>query len=241
LRTVKQVSNYATGKVQDVKKRMTWLGTRGAVLLAVGIPSALLLGLLDAAAGGLVVLVLVLPGLVLVVLAASHWNDYSNRVKGIRGEELVAQELAGLSDEFMLLNDVMLDGGHGNIDHVVLGPTGVFVIETKNYTGKFVCYGDNWFFQGYRRKYPRPSISMQARNNAIALGNLLHSSGFTVRVTPIIVFTNGYVQYWLHHPTIWVLRSGEVCGYLLAQRPSFQMSPAYLDKIAERIQASSGA
>ena len=99
-------------------------------------------------------------------------------------------ELSGLSDEYLLLNDVMLPGARGNIDHVLVGPTGVFVFETKNYSGKYVCYGDRWFLQGRRQKYDVKSVSVQAKNNADTLGELLHTSGFTVQVNPVIVFTH---------------------------------------------------
>jgi Nuclease-related domain len=38
-----------------------------------------------------------------------------------------------LASFYFLLNDVVLPGHPGNIDHVVIGPCGVVVIETKNH------------------------------------------------------------------------------------------------------------
>jgi hypothetical protein len=40
-----------------------------------------------------------------------------------------------LSDDYYLLNDLYLRDGGGDIDHIVLGPNGVFVLETKNWSG----------------------------------------------------------------------------------------------------------
>ncbi|MGZ8600347.1 MAG: nuclease-related domain-containing protein [Actinomycetota bacterium] len=55
---------------------------------------------------------------------------------GIRGEERVAQVLAPLEAEgYRVLHD--LDIGRGNADHVVVGPSGVYVIETKDRGGRF--------------------------------------------------------------------------------------------------------
>jgi hypothetical protein len=119
-------------------------------------------------------------------------------------------------------------------------PTGVFVVETKNYSGKCVCHGDRWFFQGRRQKYDVSSVSVQARNNARVLANLLHSSGFTVEVNPIIVFAHPSVQL-LHSPTVPILRSGYICNFVLTQRPSFQLTSAYSYKAAERILMSNRA
>ena len=51
---------------------------------------------------------------------------------GWQGEKQVAKLLARtLSDNYYLLNDLYLRDGGGDIDHVVLGPNGVFVLETK--------------------------------------------------------------------------------------------------------------
>jgi hypothetical protein len=131
----------------------------------------------------------------------------------------------------------MLPGGKGNIDHILIGPTGVFVLETKNYSGKYVCYGDRWFFQGVREKYDVNSVSLQAKNNAAVLSGLFHSSGFTVEVNPIVVFTHPSVQLWLHHPTVPVLEVSTICNYVLNQRPRFQLTGPYAQKIAENVLA----
>jgi hypothetical protein len=57
----------------------------------------------------------------------------NNMRKGGAGERTVESILAELPDEFCVLNDVAV--GWGNLDHIVVGPTGVFVIETKNWRG----------------------------------------------------------------------------------------------------------
>jgi hypothetical protein len=53
--------------------------------------------------------------------------------KGAVGEKSVAHTLSKLPDEFRVVND--LPTPTGNLDHVVIGPTGVFVVETKNWRG----------------------------------------------------------------------------------------------------------
>ena len=52
---------------------------------------------------------------------------------GALGECEVAAELDRLSDKFTVFNNV--NTTRGNLDHVVVGPTGLFVLETKNWTG----------------------------------------------------------------------------------------------------------
>lgn len=90
-------------------------------------------------------------GFVLVILAVGLFATVTIcpvRVvaffKGARGEELVAAKLSGLSSDYHVLHG--LDGGggllmarRGDIDHVVVGPTGLFVIETKCWQGRVTC------------------------------------------------------------------------------------------------------
>lgn len=75
--------------------------------------------------------------LVLISLLFAWFN--SPRQKGLRGEKLVKRVLAdGLGDGYILLNDVYLPrkgDGTSQIDHIVVSQYGIFVIETKNYSG----------------------------------------------------------------------------------------------------------
>ena len=235
MKLVKPASNFALGKIQTAYRKLRFWGLRGGLLLLLAAPTGLGIGLVDSGTGFAVGVVLAGSGFMLVMIGVGYWLDAGNIRKGLEGERSVALELSGLSDEYLLLNDVMLPGARGNIDHVLVGPTGVFVFETKNYSGKYVCYGDRWFLQGRRQKYDVKSVSVQAKNNADTLGELLHTSGFTVQVNPVIVFTHPAVQLWLHHPTVPVLKNGTVRNFVLNQKPGFQITSAYAEKIANKI------
>ena len=67
----------------------------------------------------------------------------AQRVVGLSGERHVAQVLAReLSDEYVLINGLKLPRGAGDIDHLVVGPTGMFLLETKTMAGRIVCEPD---------------------------------------------------------------------------------------------------
>ena len=53
--------------------------------------------------------------------------------KGAVGECLVADLLGALSDDYAVINGVTTKSG--DLDHIVVGPDGVFAIETKNWRG----------------------------------------------------------------------------------------------------------
>jgi len=65
------------------------------------------------------------------------WGDrrLGNFLKGAKGEEWVAHELAFLNSEYAVFNGLRLSGGKQNFDHIVMGPAGLFVVETKNWKG----------------------------------------------------------------------------------------------------------
>ena len=78
---------------------------------------------------------LVLAVIVLLFFA----KIWGNQFLGKSGEHWAAQELGKLpSGEYHVLNDLVLEDSHGlhQIDHVVVSPYGIYMVETKNYTGQ---------------------------------------------------------------------------------------------------------
>jgi hypothetical protein len=56
--------------------------------------------------------------------------------QGAVGEELMAARLAELEGSFRVLHDRRIPGTRANIDHIAVGPSGVWVIDAKRYRGK---------------------------------------------------------------------------------------------------------
>ena len=72
-------------------------------------------------------------------------QNYRTWGKGAGAERAVGNSLEKLGQDYKLIHD--FDMGHGNVDHLCIGPTGVFVIETKaakgviSYPGKLLIDG----------------------------------------------------------------------------------------------------
>ena len=63
--------------------------------------------------------------------------------RGAEGEKVIAGVLeTELSDKYHVFNDVCFPGRTSNIDHIVVGPSGVFVLNTKNWRGTVAWDGD---------------------------------------------------------------------------------------------------
>ncbi|MBV9010145.1 MAG: NERD domain-containing protein [Verrucomicrobia bacterium] len=66
-------------------------------------------------------------------------RERMNWRRGAVGEQVVSDTLACLPENYFVLNDVKTSCG--NLDHVVIGPTGLFAIETKNWRGVVAADG----------------------------------------------------------------------------------------------------
>jgi hypothetical protein len=57
--------------------------------------------------------------------------------RGASGERRTARLLRHLErDGYVSLHDLAVPGSNANIDHLVIGPTGVFVVDSKQYSGR---------------------------------------------------------------------------------------------------------
>ena len=76
--------------------------------------------------------------LVCIVIIISVQNELTIKGQGLVGEDAAAGVLAeGLNDSYTIIQNVVvtLEGKSSEIDLVVLGPNGIFVVETKNRNG----------------------------------------------------------------------------------------------------------
>jgi hypothetical protein len=115
---------------------------------------------------------------------------------GARGEELFAEALESVPG-LIVLHDRRVPGTRGNIDHIVVAPAGVFVVDAKNYDGIIEVrdYG-GWFRTDVRLTVGRRNKSHLARNmswQVEALGLALDSAGVgqLVPLTPVLCFVDG--------------------------------------------------
>ena len=92
----------------------------------------------------LIIVVVVLVLILSLVLKSSKKPAYHNNTldRGKAGENNVSFILRSLPPEYHVINDVIIpdqgatdDRYTTQIDHVVVSPYGIFVIETKNYSG----------------------------------------------------------------------------------------------------------
>jgi hypothetical protein len=73
---------------------------------------------------------------------------------GSNGESLLGKQLNGLRDDgIAVLHDRRIPGSRANIDHIAISPSGVFVVDAKNYTGRVRLVDRGGFFAHDYRLY----------------------------------------------------------------------------------------
>ena len=117
--------------------------------------------------------------------------------RGSIGEQKLAAALAGLPD-MTALHDRRVPGTNGNIDHIVIAPAGVFVVDAKRYEGLIrIRYRGGLFSRDDRLYVGSRDCSALAENmgwQISAVKNVLVSAGAdlsSVPVTPVLCFVDG--------------------------------------------------
>jgi hypothetical protein len=173
-------------------------------------------------------------------LAAFYYFLHKYRIYdgGWVGEKQVIKLLdSKLSDDYTLLNDLYLRGGEGDIDHVVFGPNGIFVLETKNWNGNITCNGDLWQRTG--KQNFKGSPSRQVKRNAYTIKHILDSSEIlgtvVIYVEGIVVFTNRHATLHLNNPTVAIVTLPQLPNQITTIRNPSKYSQQQLEAIGKEI------
>jgi hypothetical protein len=107
--------------------------------------------------------------------------------RGAHGEQQTARILDRLGrDGYQILHDVAMPGSSANADHLVIGPSGVFVIDSKQWTGNVHQSSDGLVWHShYRLDRTLATVRWQAET----LGRLLG-----IPAAPLICVHGAHVQ-----------------------------------------------
>lgn len=124
------------------------------------------------------------------ISVAIWWRRGLRRVesffKGARGEEIVAGMLAKLPDDWHVFHD--FEAGPHHVDHVLVGPAGVFAVETKNWRDAVTLESGELIAGGHVPNHPPLA---QATAEAKAVKAALARTGWTGEVAPVVCFASG--------------------------------------------------
>ena len=233
MRKMKGSGNYLKNQVRkNLAKAVLCLLIFGLIFIASSLQALFKLSLSFFVEAGLLISLVPLVGFYF------YLRKYHIYGGGWEGEKQVIKLLSNkLSDDYILLNDLYLQGGGGDIDHVVLGPNGIFVLETKNWSGNITCNGDLWQRSG--KQNFKGSPSRQVKRNASTIKNIIDSSPafrpLGIYVEGIVVFTNNHAALHLNNPTVAIVKLSQLPNQIATNRSSSNYSRQQLEAIGKEI------
>jgi len=137
---------------------------------------------------------------------------------GLKGEKYVGQYLQAnlLPRGYHVIHDICIDDF--NVDHVVIGPGGVFAVEVKTRSKpqrgdvRVTFVGERLLVNG---QAPDRDPIVQARAGAKRIEEILgRYSGRDVRVRPVVIFPNWFVEPRPSGLATWVLNEKAFIGFI---------------------------
>lgn len=143
-------------------------------------------------------------------------KNIKNMRLGRDGECIVAESLLELKTiGYMIYNDIVVESF--NIDHIIVGPAGVFTIETKTYrkTGSNpqISYDGN-IIKINRATYKKDPVQQAKGQKYWLEGFVKDKTKMTVKVTPVVIFPGWYINGSNNNVEVWVLNENALITIL---------------------------
>ena len=147
---------------------------------------------------------------VLARILGAHRTERDFRVAA-DGEEEVGRRLGKLGPGWHVIHAVPIGTRGSDIDHVVIGPPGVFTLNTKNHTGKNVWVHERSVkVSGQSTDYLRNSRYEAQRSSKL----LTAACGFPVGVHPLIVVMAAELTIKAQPPDVTVVGRKQITEWL---------------------------
>jgi hypothetical protein len=150
---------------------------------------------------------------------------------GALGELQVAERLAKLGPDWTVLHSVPIGDRGSDIDHVVLGPAGVFTFNTKFHEDARIWVGSTRLLVNGQKTDHLRNSRYEARRVAKKLTLV---AGEPINVVPVIVLVGARRVTFRERPAdVAVLRDSELVRWLT--RRAATLEPGLRDRIAEML------
>lgn len=134
--------------------------------------------------------------------------------RGWKGERHIKTILRELPDDWSVFEDVVLPGKRGDIDFVIVGPTGVYILEVKAHGGVIGYNGYALTVNG--KMFRDKDFLRQTHGQLRRLKDFLYAkTGHSVYINAAVVFANDYATtHFGYEPLggIYVLQKEFVLG-----------------------------
>ncbi len=162
---------------------------------------------------GLTIIIVIFAGLIWLTsfltdkIMSRIEKQKENYRKGEEGENRVVESMGQVLDgNWSLFRNIILPGRKKtDLDAVLVGPSGVWVLEVKTFSGAYRNIGEQWEYRiGNKWKLYGKSPSRQAKNNAVRLSEFFKADNVSQWVTPVVIWANQESPLTTENPSVTV-------------------------------------
>ncbi len=181
-------------------------------------------------------------------MSVLFWRQYTRLKSGIQGEKQTGNALRGLPDGYEVFTSVRVSTYDGNaeMDHVIIGDNGIFIVEVKNHKGTIVGSEEDgsWTQHKVGRKGGEYSKQMgnpvkQVRRQVFLLSSYLKQHNIRLWVEGAVFFSNPktFVDVITDRNPV-ITTPSELNRYLTSYVPRKKVNPADIEKAKKLLMTS---
>ncbi|MBP2631770.1 MAG: hypothetical protein H6Q70_2398 [Firmicutes bacterium] len=178
--------------------------------------------------------------------AIFYFRKYKIFKAGATGESGLLEYVRKLPNQYHVFTNFQIKEKriYDEVDLLVIGDTGVFVIEAKNHVGKIVGTADDVEWKQYKTD-PEGNTKTklmanpikQADWHTINIDRLLRQDGFHVTVIGLLVFTNPKAILEIGSSKLAILDSSKAVNqYILNYKPQQKLNKSHINQIVRALE-----
>lgn len=166
-----------------------------------------------------------------VKLSEKLEKERINFRKGATGEVLVGYIPEGFPDDYRVIHD--LTTSFGNIDHVVVGPSGAYVIDTKNWKGVVTADGN-----GELLLNGKPTQKPEVRNLSRTIMNIKDKvkvlSALDPYIRGVLAFPSAWVDAkWGTTGHVYCVKDEQLYDYIVENKKGRKLNSKEIESISQ--------
>jgi len=151
--------------------------------------------------------------------------------KGAAGEAIVGFILEGFPDNYRVIHDLTIP--FGNIDHVVIGPSGVYIIDTKNWKGVVAADGNGELLLN-GKPTQKPAVRNLTRTIMDIKGKIKVLSGLDPYVKGLLAFPSARVDAkWGATGPVHCVEDEQLYDYIVENKKGEKLAQNEIESISQ--------
>jgi hypothetical protein len=151
--------------------------------------------------------------------------------KGVTGEAMIGYVLESFPDDYRIIHD--LTTPFGNIDHVVVGPTGAYVIDAKNWKGVVTANGSGELLLN-GKPTQKPEVKNLTRTIMSVKDKIKVLAGSDPYIKGIFAFPSAHIEArWGTTGAVDCVTDEKLYDYIVETKKGSKLSKQEIDSISQ--------